>query len=342
MRFEFYTDALENTPKLSVDGVVPNSIHLSHWEGNETPAELKADTSTEIALNLVASPKPDVFTQGIDLVVNNHFDCDGVLSCWVVLTGERALEHRDLLIAAAEAGDFSEHSSDDGVRVSIAIQGAEQSSPNNDDGSPLAQFLAGREFATRITDNDALAYELIIPEVERLLTNVNAYEPLWREGWKHVAQAIESFESGRSQVREFAEARISLVTLAPEIFDGSGFSPTRHSAPFTAISKFAGGELFLIAIPTTGGWFYRLDYPYYSWAETVVRPHITHRDLSSALLSLNERELGRDGEWKKDNREMTSAVKFLDKEGSLGVSRLEPDQVAEVFKTSAVAATSLV
>jgi hypothetical protein len=342
MRFEFYTDALENTPKLSVDGVVPNSIHLSHWEGNETPAELKADTSTEIALNLVASPKPDVFTQGIDLVVNNHFDCDGVLSCWVVLTGERALEHRDLLIAAAEAGDFSEHSSDDGVRVSIAIQGAEQSSPNNDDGSPLAQFLAGREFATRITDNDALAYELIFPEVERLLTNVNAYEPLWREGWKHVAQAIESFESGRSQVREFAEARISLVTLAPEIFDGSGFSPTRHSAPFTAISKFAGGELFLIAIPTTGGWFYRLDYPYYSWAETVVRPHITHRDLSSALLSLNERELGRDGEWKKDNREMTSAVKFLDKEGSLGVSRLEPDQVAEVFKTSAVAATSLV
>jgi hypothetical protein len=342
MRFEFYTDALENTPKLSVDGVVPNSIHLSHWEGNETPAELKADTSTEIALNLVASPKPDVFTQGIDLVVNNHFDCDGVLSCWVVLTGERALEHRDLLIAAAEAGDFSEHSSDDGVRVSIAIQGAEQSSPNNDDGSPLAQFLAGREFATRITDNDALAYELIFPEVERLLTNVNAYEPLWREGWKHVAQAIESFESGRSQVREFAEARISLVTLAPEIFDGTGFSPTRHSAPFTAISKFARGELFLIAIPTTGGWFYRLDYPYYSWAETVVRPHITHRDLSSALLSLNERELGRDGEWKKDNREMTSAVKFLDKEGSLGVSRLEPDQVAEVFKTSAVAATSLV
>jgi len=59
MRFAFYTDALENTPKLSVDGVVPNSVHLSHWEGNETPAELKADTSTEITLNLVASPRRD-------------------------------------------------------------------------------------------------------------------------------------------------------------------------------------------------------------------------------------------------------------------------------------------
>ncbi len=334
MRFEFYTDALENTPKLSVDGTVPNSVHLSHWEGNETPAELKADTSTEIALNLVASPQRDSFTQGIDLVTNNHFDCDGVLSCWTVLTGERALQYRDLLIAAAEAGDFSEHSSDDGVKVSIAIQGAEQSSPNNDDGSPLAQMLAGREFATRITDNDALAYELIFPEVERLLTNVNAYEELWREGWREVADAIESFERGRSQVLEHADARISVVTLAPEIFHGGRFSPTRHSAPFTAISKFARGEMFLIGIPADGGWFYRLDYPYYSWAETVVRPRIRRRDLGTALQTLNAKETNREGRWSPDNREMTSAVKFLNEDGSLAVSRLDPDQVAQAICTT--------
>lgn len=343
MRFEFYTDALENTPKLSVDGTVPNSIHFSHWEGNETADELKADTSTEIALNLVGSPKRESFTQGVDLVTNNHFDCDGVLSCWTVLNGERALRYRDLLIAAAEAGDFSEHSSDDGVRVSIAIQGAEQSSPNNDDGSPLAQMLAGREFATRITDNDALAYELVFPEVERLLTNVNAYEPLWRDGWNDVAEAIESFERGRSQVREYAESRISLVTLAPDIFKGGRFSPTRHSAPFTAISKFAHGEMFLIAIPAGDGWFYRLDYPYYSWAETVVRPRIARRDLSAALRFLNEREGSGNGTWETDHREMTSAAKFLDQSGGLTPSRLEPDQVAEVLQTSAaLTATSVV
>jgi hypothetical protein len=331
MKFEFYTDALENTPKLSVDGTVPNSVHFSHWEGNETPDELRADTSTEIALNLVASPDRDSFTQGIDLVTNNHFDCDGVLSVWTVMNGERALEFRDLLIAAAEAGDFSEHSSDDGVRVSIAIQGAEQSSPNNDDGSPLAQMLAGREFATRVVDNDALAYELVLPEVERLLTNVNAYEPLWRDGWKNVVEALESFESGRSQARWFLDSKISLITLAPEIFSGGGFSPTRHSAPFTAISKYARGELFLIAIPTNGGWFYRLDYPYYSWAETVVRPRIARRDLSVALVLLNEREANREAQWKTDHTEMTSAAKFLDANGSLTPSRLHPEQVLDAL-----------
>src|ERR1044071_6504913 len=128
MRFEFYTEALDNVPKLSIDGTVDNSIHFSHWEGNHTPAEVKADTSTEIALNLVASPHRAQLTNGIELVTNNHFDTDGVLSVWTVLNGDRAWLYRDLLIAAAEGGDFSEFSSDDVVRVSIAIQGSDQAS----------------------------------------------------------------------------------------------------------------------------------------------------------------------------------------------------------------------
>src|SRR4029450_11075285 len=208
MRFQFYSDEIANVPKLSIDGTVSNSIHFSHWEGNETPAEVKADTSTEIALNLVASPNRAALTKGIELVTNNHFDTDGVLSCWTALTGERALAYRDLLISAAEAGDFSEYSSDDGVRVSIAIQGSDQASPNNDDGSPLARLLAGEEI-----DDDARAYELVLPEVERLLTNINNYESLWRDGWQSVAAAIESFERGKSSVTEYSDSGMSLVTL---------------------------------------------------------------------------------------------------------------------------------
>jgi hypothetical protein len=334
MRFEFYTEALENVPKLSVDGTVDNSIHFSHWEGNSTPSEVKADTSTEIALNLVASPNRIALTQGIELVTNNHFDTDGTLSCWTVLNGERALAYRDLLISAAEAGDFSEYSSDDGVRVSIAIQGSDQASPNNDDGSPLARLLAGEE-----VDDDARAYELVLPKVEHLLTHINEYESLWRDGWERVVAAVESFEKGGSKVVE--QSDISVITLAPVLFEGVGFSPTRHSAPYTAISKFAKGELFLIAIPNSSGWFYRIDYPYYSWAETVVRPHIPRRDFATALQLLNSRETNPDGRWQTDNREMTSAVKFLDSAGALAASRLAPDEVADVLlQSSSLAAVS--
>jgi len=313
MRFQFYSEDLDNVPKLSVDGTVSNSIHFSHWKGNTTPAEVKADTSTEIALNLVASPRRAELTQGIDLVVNNHFDTDGVLSVWSVLNGERALEFRDLLISAAEAGDFSEHSSDDGVKVSIAIQGLNQAGSDNDDASPLASFLAGQR-----VDDDEKAYELVLPEVERLLSNVNGYESLWREGWNDVSLALESFARGESHVVE--HEGISLITLAPDLVQW-----------LMAISKHARGEMFLIATPMAGGWTYRLDYPYYSWAETVVRPEIVRRDLTNALTMLNERD--GDGRWKIDNSEMTSAAKFFNADGTLGVSQLEPDEVLAVLST---------
>ncbi len=246
MRFEFYTEALDNVPKLSVDGTVDNSIHFSHWQGNTTPAELKADTSTEIALNLVASPNRAELTKASNWSPTTTSILTVFCRVGPCLQVNARLRIAILLIAAAEAGDFSEYSSDDGVRVSIAIQGSDQASPNNDDGSPLARFLAGEE-----VDDDARAYELVLPEVERLLTNINDYESLWREGWENVAAAIESFERGKSSVTEYSDSKISLVTLAPELFDGAGFSPTRHSAPYTAISKFAKGELFLIAIPTS-------------------------------------------------------------------------------------------
>src|SRR5215217_4694982 len=68
MRFEYYHSGLDDVRKLSVDGTVSNSIHFSHWEGNRTPAEVKADTSTEIALNLVGSPERERLTEGVELV----------------------------------------------------------------------------------------------------------------------------------------------------------------------------------------------------------------------------------------------------------------------------------
>ena len=324
MHFEFYHSGLDDIPKLSVDGTVSNSIHFSHWEGNETPPQVKADTSTEIALNLVAAPNRNELTRGIELVTNNHFDTDGVLSVWTLLTGERALDLRDRLIPAAEAGDFSEFTSEAGVRASIAIQGSDQPDPNEDTGSPLACQLAGENV------DDARAYELVLPEVERLLTRTDEYELLWRCAWEKIATAVESFERGASIVTEFPDAAFSLITLAPEVFSPSGFNPTRHAAPYTAISRYAKGELFVITTPFKNGWAYRIDYPYYSWAETIVRPRIKRRDLSQLLTELNELERKHEGMWKLDNSEMTSAIKFLGSDRTLAESRLAPDEVARI------------
>jgi hypothetical protein len=326
MRFEYYNDGLADVPKLSVDGTVDNAIHFSHWKGNQTPVSVKADTSTEIALNLVAAPNREELTGGIDLVTNNHFDTDGVLSVWTVLTGERALALRDKLIAAAEAGDFSELSTKEGVRASIVIQGSD--SPT-DVGSPLAQQLAGEP-----VNDDARAYELVLPHVERVLTHTNDYASLWCDPWNRIATALESFAKGNSLVEEDQEAKLSLVMLSPDIFSSRGFKPTRHGAPFTAISQHAHGELFLIATPLDGGWAYRIDYPYYSWAETIVRPPIKRRDFSTLVTRLNESEKSPIGLWRIDTNELASAVKFSDADGKLTSSQLGPDVVANSVRAA--------
>jgi hypothetical protein len=328
MRFEFYHDGLLDVPKLSVDGLVPNSVHLTHWEGNETPAELRADTSTEIALNLVASPRRDELTRGVTLVTNNHFDTDGVLSVWSVLAGARALEHRALLVAAAEAGDFCEFTTEHAARVNILIQGGDNPLASEGVGSPLASHLEGGDVA-----DDARAYALVLPEVERVLTRTDEYEPLWREPWAAMEAALESFARGASRVEEDAETGLSVVTLAPDLYGPEGFDPARHAAPFTAIARHARGRLYLVAVPMpSGGWGYRVDYPYYSWAVTVVRPRVERRDFKALVARLNELEGDAAGRWKLDRSELTSAFKFADDAGRLAASKLEPEVVAEELR----------
>jgi hypothetical protein len=76
-------------------------LQLSHWIPNDTPDRFKADTSTEICLNFVASGEAH-----FDLVVNNHADVDGVLAVFTLTHGPWALAHRRTLTQAAELGDF--------------------------------------------------------------------------------------------------------------------------------------------------------------------------------------------------------------------------------------------
>lgn len=333
MRFEYYHSGLDEVPKLSIDGTVANAIHFSHWEGNETPASVKADTSTEIALNLVGAPNREELTQGIELVTNNHFDTDGVLSVWTVMTGRRALDLSGELIAAAEAGDFSEFTGEQGVRASIVIQGSDE--PMDEGGSPLARHLAGHT-----AFDEARAYELILPEVERVLTRIDDYEFLWRDVWERIARAMESFERGASTVQEFTDEKISLVMLAPDIYSSSGFKPTKHGAPFTAISHYARGELFVIAKPTNGKWSYRMDFPYYSWAETVVRPRIVRRDFSGLVARLNELENRGEGSWQIDQSELASAIKFTMPDESPAQSGLAPQVVVDETRAALRLATA--
>ncbi len=329
MRFEYYHAGLEDAPKLSVDGLVPQSIHFSHWQGNETPAPVKADSSTEIVLNVVAAPHRHELTEGLELVTNNHFDTDGVLSVWTMLTGERALDLRDALVAAAEAGDFYANTGAEAIRASLVIQGGDGFVPDAGVASPLARHLAGGAAV-----DEARAYALVLPEVERVITRTNYYEHLWHDEWAKIEASLESFARGASQVEEDAETGLSFITLARDLYGPRGFSPTRRDAPFTAITEHARGRVYLIAVPLSDGWGYRVDYPYYSWAETVVRPRIERVDFAPLVAQLDELERNREGRWQSDDEGLSTAFNFTDGDGRLRASSLAPEQVAEQMRAA--------
>ena len=80
LRFVPYHE-LGDRPNVVVDGAAAPStvLTLSHWPGSPTPPELLDDLSAQIAFHTLAEPERFA---GVDLVSNNHFDQDGLVSAF--------------------------------------------------------------------------------------------------------------------------------------------------------------------------------------------------------------------------------------------------------------------
>ncbi|MFO0630315.1 MAG: DUF6687 family protein [Polyangiales bacterium] len=298
---------------LVVDGLVEGAaLTLSHWPGNTTPRALKADTSTEIVLNHLAMGEAARF----DLVVNNHYDTDGLLSVWSALAGPAALEHRDLLVAAAEAGDFAAFPSSAAVKLSLALQG-------DGPGSPRA----------RAGGDDARADAQARPEVPAMLRAPDDFEARWRPGWARLHDAMESFAAGRSTVHEDPERRLSVVTLAPSLA-AWGHHPTQSDGVSTAIAHHAQGEWIAVGHPTARGWRWRVVRAFHAWAETVVRPMRPRRPSAPAAARLREVERSTAGRWQPGRGALGPALVFVDDARQPADSALDPESLGTILRAS--------
>lgn len=217
------------------DGLVDGTaVHLSHWPGNRTPSTFKRDTSVEIALAYGATG------ERTSLVVNNHFDTDGVLAVFCLLEPDIARAHAELVIAAAEVGDF----------------GAWPSSPRAywlD--AAIAKLSGGR--------SDAACYERALPQLAALVATIDAREDLWGDAWKALTE-----EDARAE-RDLVVSRCGPIAIFRH-------SP---GADFTTavLSKRApaGATRWLRAFERGDGTFdYRYDLPPHAWADTVTRPSL--------------------------------------------------------------------
>ena len=135
---------------------------------------------------------PEAAEQWADAaVVNNHFDTDGVLSIWTLLDPEQAVACRELLVAAAEAGDFDEWPAlDRGLWLDAAIR-------------------AGPGAA-----DDAAAYQTVLPQLPDLVHRLDERRDLWGREWDALLAAVAALEQGR--LRAEVHGALGLLIHAPD------------------------------------------------------------------------------------------------------------------------------
>jgi len=274
MIFTFYHERLKDVPFLCVDGVVEAGLNLSHWPGNRTPAHLKADTSTEMALNLARDPGRDSWLEGVSIVSNNHFDTDGLLSVYAVLRPEEALARAGSLVRAARTGDFGEFNTAEAFKFDCVVTAFD-----DDRRSPIASEIRGREAQERYQ----VIYDRLLSMMPHLLTDASRYQDLWAEPLRSLLGSLMRIKDV-SRIREHAAARLTVIEAN---------EPLDQMARWNA----AGHHRVLTATRASGGFVYEMAFQIFSWFETVVPPRGGRVDLAGVAAGLNALEPPGDGRW---------------------------------------------
>ncbi|MBL0385735.1 hypothetical protein JJB07_03640 [Tumebacillus sp. ITR2] len=230
-------------------------MELSHWIPNRTPEEFKANTSTEICMKFVAAHS----TEGWELAINNHLDCDGVLSIFTLVHSEFALKHRETIVQIAEMGDFMGW----GDRpAQVAYQA-------------LTKFIFGAK-ADKVDIRKIYedAFELLI----RLLESDLAQDPKAQDVYAVVDRSLELVESGRVR-REVFGKHFVLYHIPADAVRGE-YERALHIPAFNSLltdaalllpqvrHKLDPDKVHLVSVEGPQGTYYDLWYPGYMWAET--------------------------------------------------------------------------
>jgi hypothetical protein len=265
--FTFYQDTLRSAPFLCVDGVVDEGLNLSHWPGNRTPSRLKADTSTEMALNLARDSDRTEWLRGVEVVTNNHFDTDGLLSAYSVLRPEEALLHSGPLIQAARTGDFGEFTTPEAFKFDAVVTAFEDA-----ERSPIAPELRGLPEVDRYQ----LLYDRLLGMMPDLLYEAPRYKTLWEGPFASLMRSMMQVRDV-ARIREHESARLTVIETDKSLDQMARFNLARHHRVLTATRS---GD----------GWIYEMAFQIFSWFETVTPPRGTRIDLTGIARELDRAE----------------------------------------------------
>jgi hypothetical protein len=255
--------------------MTPLGPNLSHWPGNRTPPQWKADLSTGIALRFLRDePQAQAaFLGGVELVVNDHYDTDGFGSLLAILRPDIAQRHEELLLAAAATGDFGCWQTWRAFAVDRSV--ARLAAP----ASPVAAEFAG------ITDPAAKSlrrYRWLLDHADELLRAPERFAGVYAEEMALVQQEIAAGLAGAIDRRHHAEIGLAVLT-------------SRGARHRMTLNTLAGAYRVLHIQDDAHGRFYRFHDRTESWFELVTFHALPRRDLRPLAARLGELEPPRDG-----------------------------------------------
>lgn len=272
-RFRFGTEGADPARTLIVDGAASGFRSLSHWPGNSTPAALRHDLSTGMALALASRPADEqqALLGSFEVVVNNHYDTDGALSAFAVLRPAEALAQRALLLAAAATGDFATWHGEAALAVDLTITALPRHA-----ASPLAgRWTSGAPDEQRFED----AYLWLLDALPGLLGDPFRHAPLWQSRHAAVVADVARVGAGSGLRVE----RLPALDLARIEADREFHAIALHHA---------AGALYrlLVSTPRDGGWIHRFCFRDESWFELVTARPAPRVPLDGAVAELQRLE----------------------------------------------------
>lgn len=320
-RYLPYAPARE-LPNLVVDGApLPSTVlTLSHWPNNQSPVELRRDTSTATVFAYLDTP-PSLH-RSIPWVTTNHFDEDGLFSMFAVSRPGEALAHRELLVDASFAGDFGVVRSRDAARLCFIIEGL---------CDPALSPLPAAVFTE--PDRVAALYRALLEILPTVLGDLAAgagrYQDLWAAEEAHLEASRRLLARAQVTIEELPEHDLAIVRIPSTLplLPSRRYLEARPGPlhPFAVNTATSASRLLLIH-----GANYVFEYRYESWVQLASRRvplRVSLKDLAARLDSL---EPGTAGWVAEDPTEV--APRLWRPDGS--PSRLHPDDVLRELKAA--------
>ncbi len=314
LRFAPYEETA-HVPNVVVDGRANPAtvLTLSHWPQAPCPPDLRRDLSAQSALAYLEATSRH---GDAELVTNNHFDQDGLMSVYALVDPVGATRRADILVEVARAGDFALTPSAEAARVSMAIAAC---------ADPERSPLDASTFTGSYDDSCARLYAELLPQMSQWLDDPGACRALWVDEDAQLRADRAWLESGRVTIEEVPELDLTVVTLPAGTRSTGGhrfggmWSELIH--PLALHAVIDGLAVLLIQGQTV-----ELRYRYESWVQfqsRAVRPRV---DLTTVAEELSQREPGA-GRWVFDGvAALTPALHLVDAPGTA----LDPGQIRQL------------